>query len=344
MKNVTRLFDFPYYQQDKYISIPDALVTKQNGVWVKTSTEEYISKANAVSRALLRMGVKKDDKIAIISTNNRTEWNIMDIGVLQTGAQTIPIYPTISEDDYEYILNHSGAIYCFVSDEEVLKKVNAIKAKYPGIKVIYTRDKDVFVELDERAKIANRAKADLFISIHCNDMPVKSTRYISGYVKNKKGKRVPVYKTRYAKSTSTRGVETFVSGSGRLDEQDDVIKRENAAMFLEDNYKENYEGFDDNEPESAIILSLMKNSFRTQSLKFAKYIQDQYVAVGRINRGVQEKSLAVLARAGMPAVLTEIGFISNPGEEDYMNSEAGQIEITNCLLKAIQAYKMSIEL
>lgn len=138
MTNITRLFDFPYYQQEKYISIPDTLVTKQNGIWVKTSTEEYISKANAVSRALLRMGVKKDDKIAIISTNNRTEWNIMDIGVLQTGAQTIPIYPTISEDDYEYILNHSGAIYCFVSDTEVLRKINLIRNKIPNVLEVYS--------------------------------------------------------------------------------------------------------------------------------------------------------------------------------------------------------------
>lgn len=138
MTNITRLFDFPYYQQEKYVSIPDALVTKQNGVWVKTSTEEYIAKANAVSRALLRMGIKKDDKIAIISTNNRTEWNIMDIGALQTGAQTVPIYPTISEDDYEYILNHSGSIYCFVSDEEVLRKVNLIRDKVPNLKEVYS--------------------------------------------------------------------------------------------------------------------------------------------------------------------------------------------------------------
>jgi long-chain acyl-CoA synthetase len=138
MTNITRLFDFPYYQQEKYVSIPDALVTKQNGVWVKTSTEEYIAKANAVSRALLRMGIEKDDKIAIISTNNRTEWNIMDIGALQTGAQTVPIYPTISEDDYEYILNHSGSIYCFVSDEEVLRKVNLIRYKVPNLKEVYS--------------------------------------------------------------------------------------------------------------------------------------------------------------------------------------------------------------
>ncbi|MDI5888167.1 AMP-dependent synthetase/ligase [Flavobacterium yafengii] len=138
MTSITRLFDFPYYQQDKYTSIPDALTTKRNGVWIKTSTQEYIAKANAVSRALLKMNVQKDDKIAIISTNNRTEWNIMDIGVLQTGAQTVPIYPTISEDDYEYILNHSGAIYCFVSDAEVLRKVNLIRNKIPNVKEVYS--------------------------------------------------------------------------------------------------------------------------------------------------------------------------------------------------------------
>ncbi|MFV8340942.1 AMP-dependent synthetase/ligase [Flavobacterium sp. XS2P39] len=137
MTSITRLFDFPYYQQDKYTSIPDALTTKQNGVWIKTSTQEYIAKANAISRALLKLGVQKDDKIAIISSNNRTEWNIMDIGILQTGAQTVPIYPTISEHDYEYILNHSGAIYCFVSDAEVLRKVNLIRNKVPHVKEVY---------------------------------------------------------------------------------------------------------------------------------------------------------------------------------------------------------------
>jgi long-chain acyl-CoA synthetase len=138
MTPITRLFDFPYYQQEKYNSIPDALTTKQNGAWVKTSTQEYLAKANAVSRALLKMNVQKNDKIAVISTNNRSEWNIMDIGVLQTGAQNVPIYPTISEDDYEYILNHSGAIYCFVSDAEVLRKVNLIRDKIPNVKEVYS--------------------------------------------------------------------------------------------------------------------------------------------------------------------------------------------------------------
>lgn len=137
MVSITRLFDFPYYQQETY-NLPVALANKKNGVWEKTSTEEYIAKANAVSRALLRMGVQKDDKIALISSNNRTEWNIMDIGILQTGAQNVPIYPTIAEEDYEYILNHSGSIYCFVSDDEVLQKVNAIKANVPTLKEVYS--------------------------------------------------------------------------------------------------------------------------------------------------------------------------------------------------------------
>ena len=110
MTPITRLFDFPYHQLEKY-NLPDALVTKYDGEWIKTSTKEYLEKANTISRALLRMGIQKNDKIAIISSNNRTEWHIMDIGVLQTGAQTVPIYPTISETDYEPFGSH--VLFCF---------------------------------------------------------------------------------------------------------------------------------------------------------------------------------------------------------------------------------------
>ena len=137
MNTITRLFDFPYYQLEKN-DIPAALVTKYNGEWVKTSTREYIDQSNTISRALLKMGVQKDDKIAVISSNNRTEWNIMDIGVLQVGAQNVPIYPTISEDDYEYILNHCEAKYCFVSDAEVLRKLNLIKNKLSHLKDVFS--------------------------------------------------------------------------------------------------------------------------------------------------------------------------------------------------------------
>ncbi len=138
MTEITRLFDFPYYQLEKH-NLDKALTTKYNGEWKSISTQEYINKANAISRALLKLDIKKDDKIAVISTNNRTEWNIMDVGILQVGAQNIPIYPTISANDYEYVLNHSESLYCFVSDDEVLQKILKIKDK-THLKDIYSFD------------------------------------------------------------------------------------------------------------------------------------------------------------------------------------------------------------
>jgi len=139
MTNITRLFDFPYYQLEKF-NLDEALVTKYNGKWIATSTKEYINKANAISRGLINLGVQPNDKVAIISMTNRTEWNICDIGILQTGAQDVPIYPTITQEDYEYVLNHSGAKYCFVSCQEVLNKINAIKHNVPSLKGIYSFD------------------------------------------------------------------------------------------------------------------------------------------------------------------------------------------------------------
>ena len=139
MTNVTRLFDFPYYQLEKF-NLEKSLTTKYNGKWVTTSTKEYIEQANKISRGLLRLGVKPNDKIAIISLTNRTEWNIVDIGALQLGAQTVPVYPTISKDDYEYVLNHSESVYCFVSCSQVLEKVDAIKKNVPSLKGVYSFD------------------------------------------------------------------------------------------------------------------------------------------------------------------------------------------------------------
>ena len=135
---ITRLFDFPYYAQKKY-NLNKALVTKYGQDWVSTSTDEYIEKANQVSRALLRLGVKANDKVAVISTNNRTEWNILDIGILQIGAQNVPVYPTISKEDYEYVINHSESIYCFASDQTIVEKLNQIK-KNTKLKGVYTFD------------------------------------------------------------------------------------------------------------------------------------------------------------------------------------------------------------
>ena len=139
MTSIKRLFDFPYYQL-RNGNLPNALVTKYNGQWVETSTQEYIDKANMLSRGLLRLGVKPNDKIAIISTNNRTEWSITDIGILQVGAQDVPVYPTISEEDYAYVLNHSESKFVFVSDIEVYKKVIAIKDQVPTLIEVYSFD------------------------------------------------------------------------------------------------------------------------------------------------------------------------------------------------------------
>jgi long-chain acyl-CoA synthetase len=138
MTDITRIFDFPYYQLEKF-NLEKAFTTKYNGEWHSISSQEYVNQANAISRGLLRLGVQPNDKIAIISSTNRTEWNILDIGILQIGAQNAPIYPTISEEDYEYILNHSEAVYCFVSDMEVLIKLNAIKGN-TKLKGVYTFD------------------------------------------------------------------------------------------------------------------------------------------------------------------------------------------------------------
>ena len=139
MSDIKRLFDFPYHQLNTY-NLDKALVTKYNGEWVATSTQEYINKANAISRGLLQLGVKKNDKVAIISMTNRTEWNICDIGILQLGAQDVPIYPTISEEDYQYVLNHSESVVCFVSCKEVLEKINKIKDNVPTLRAIYSFD------------------------------------------------------------------------------------------------------------------------------------------------------------------------------------------------------------
>ncbi len=139
MTNPKRLFDFPYYQLEHYPQ-KNALVTKYNGKWVPTSTQEYIDKANALSRALIQMGVQPNNKVALISSTNRTEWNICDIGIMQIGAQDVPIYPTISEEEYEYVLNHSESVYCFVSDKEVYDKVMSIKGNVPSLKEVYTFD------------------------------------------------------------------------------------------------------------------------------------------------------------------------------------------------------------
>lgn len=139
MIKVERLFDVAYYAQEKY-NLPDTFVTKYDGTWVKTSNQEYLDKANAISRALIHIGVQPNDKLALITTANRTEWNILDVAILQIGAQTVPIYPTVSPEEFEFIFNHSEANLCFVSDAILYNKIQEIKDKIPLVKDLYSFD------------------------------------------------------------------------------------------------------------------------------------------------------------------------------------------------------------
>jgi len=226
-----------------------------------------------------------------------------------------------------------------VALQVALKLGRKFEDEMPELKILYTRKTDVDVDFYKRADIANDAKADIFISIHCNSMPDR--RVVTGYTKTKSGKKVPKYG--YVKNSITSGTETFVAGTHRLNEQDVAI-RENADIKLEKNYKQNYDGYDPNDPETFIILSLFKNTFRDKSLKLASLIQDNYTNVNkRVNRGVKEQGILILQRVGMPAVLTEIGFISNPTEEDYLNSASGQEEIVTAIFNAVKTYKRQTE-
>ncbi|MBE8723233.1 N-acetylmuramoyl-L-alanine amidase family protein [Sphingobacterium pedocola] len=207
-----------------------------------------------------------------------------------------------------------------------LKKM--LEDSIPDIQVILTRSTDVDVEFYKRTDIANKNHADLFISIHANS----ADRDIR--VKNRQGRYVNSVK----RNPGVKGTETLVLGFHRINEQDVAI-RENADILLEDNYEENYHGFDPKDPSSYIVFKLMKRQFRDQSIKLASLMQHEYIKSSRGSRGVKEQGLAVLAKAGMPAVLTEIGFISSPEEEAYMLSQTGQQEIVTNLFYAIKTFK-----
>lgn len=197
----------------------------------------------------------------------------------------------------------------------VLKLGALIKKTYPEINIIYTRQTDTFIELYERANIANKANADLFISVHCNA----------------------------SKSTSAFGTETWLMGLHKSGGNLEVSKRENDVIMLEDNYKENYDGFDPNSPEGYIILSMNQNAHIDQSINLASKVEDEFVKDGRQTRGVKQAGFLVLWRTTMPSILIESGFLTNRDEEKYLNAPAGQDEIAHSILKAIALYKAEIE-
>ena len=196
-----------------------------------------------------------------------------------------------------------------------LKLGKYISSNFSDVNVIYTRKTDVFVELEERAAIANRNNADLFISIHCN-----------------------------AASSSAYGTETYVMGLHKTEGNLNVAKRENSVVKLEQNHEERYDGMDLNSDEAYIIMSLTQNANLSQSTLLADKIQDQFrERVGLRDRGVKAAGFWVLWRTTMPAVLVETGFLTNPKEEKFLNSDKGQDYIASAMYRAFKEYKHEME-
>ena len=197
-----------------------------------------------------------------------------------------------------------------------LRLGNYIEKRMPDVKVIYTRKDDRYLDLNERAEIANRAKADLFICIHANSAPRQETN----------------------------GTETYVMGLHVTDQNFSVSKRENSVMLLDENYKEKYEGFDPSSPESYILFSLAQSAYQESSLKFAEKVEKQYRSGAvRKSHGVKQAGFWVLWKTTMPSILTEVGFLTNPKEEAYLSSPEGQDAIAVSLFRAFREYKTQLE-
>ena len=198
-----------------------------------------------------------------------------------------------------------------------LKLGKYISDAFPEVEVIYTRDSDFFLELNERTEIANKANADLFISIHCD-----------GFTNPKPS-----------------GASVFVMGMSKLKANMDVAMRENSAIYLEDNYKKKYDGFDPKSPESYIVFSLMQNTYLNQSLKIAEQVETQFsTRANRKSRGVKQAPFYVISRTNMPSILIECGFLTNPKEEEFLHSKIGQDYIASAIFRAFRSYKESVEI
>ncbi len=191
-----------------------------------------------------------------------------------------------------------------------------LQEQMPDVKIVYTRASDKFVELWERAAIANKSNADLFISIHCNS----------------------------TKNATVLGTETFAMGLNKANENLEVAKRENDVVLLEDNYIERYEGFDPTSPESHIYFSLFQNAYMDQSIKLAAKVESQISkGINRPSRGVKQAGFVVLWKTKMPSILIETGFITNKKDREYLNGTKGVAELSTAISNAVVEYKKSFE-
>ncbi len=217
----------------------------------------------------------------------------------------------------------TGAIGAISKEKDLNLTVALLVGDYitkncPDVKVVYTRQRDVFVTLNERANIANRNNADVFISIHCNSTD--------------------------SKNASATGAETFVLGEHKNAANLEVAKKENASILYEEDADEQYGNFDLNSPEAYIALSLFQQEYLNQSLQLAANVQEQFSKrVGRKDRGVQQAGFLVLWKTAMPSILVELGFISNAAEERFLASENGQVYMASAIYRAFRDFKASYE-
>ncbi|MBQ7214236.1 MAG: N-acetylmuramoyl-L-alanine amidase, partial [Bacteroidales bacterium] len=215
-----------------------------------------------------------------------------------------------------------GALGTLYKEKDITLKIalqlgKQMKAEYPDLKIIYTRETDKNVTLYQRADIANKASADLFISIHCNSVA--------------------------GRSASPSGAETLVMGTTKAAANLEVAKIENSVMLLEDDYEAHYEGFDPKSPESFILFSLYQNTFLNHSLDFAVAVQSELKKAGRVDRGVKQAGVYVLWKTAAPSVLIEVGFMTNPTEEKWMYSASGTNKIVQSILAAFKKYKSNVD-
>ena len=192
-----------------------------------------------------------------------------------------------------------------------------VNEAYPDIEIIYTRKtNDKFLELRERTELANNNNADLFISIHCDAFT----------------------------NPNAYGAGVFVMGMSKLKANMDIAMKENAVIYLEDDYQQNYEGFDPNTPESYIVFSLTQNTYLGQSLHIAEEVEKQFsTRANRKSRGVKQAPFYVISRANMPSILIECGFLTNPKEEDYLNSHTGKEYLASAIFRAFRSYKENVD-
>lgn len=289
------------------------------------TTPELIVKSLGLSEKFTILGKGIANTFNIVQPLRNIGITTILVAITLLNSSSTTVHPEFKVDVVVIDAGHggkdSGTRGKKILEKDIALKI-ALKVGYyieqnvPGVTVIYTRKNDTYIALDERANIANRANADLFICIHANSMPG--------------GKAI--------------GTETYVMGHHKDESNFEVAKRENSVILFDEDFKERYEGFDPESPESYILFSLTQSAYQESSLLFAQKVEDQFKQrVGRRSRGVKQAGFVVLWRTTMPSVLIETGFLSHPTEEQFLAEERGQDLIASGIYRAFKEYKSEVE-